>query len=207
MVMDFRPDQPMHNRYAVSHGFLSESAGHQAMAISRIVNAFFRWEFNSAEMLVAGDDVYPIDYANACPDVAVTSLHYYFPWAITALVRWSTYCVVTGRTANVDLRTSRYFAIADDPDLSYDEKLAGYLALADEHFETDRYRDWCASNLPHLEEAVVDWVDSEQFLRLLTETVQQTYPPHEQEQFMDHFKGLLGLWLEDQRAQVPASGS
>ena len=24
MVMDFRPDQPMHNRYAVSHDFLSE---------------------------------------------------------------------------------------------------------------------------------------------------------------------------------------
>jgi hypothetical protein len=26
MVMDFRPEQPMHQRYAVSHGFLSESA-------------------------------------------------------------------------------------------------------------------------------------------------------------------------------------
>ncbi len=105
MVMDFRPDQPMHQRYAVNHGFLSESAGRQTVAISRIVNAFFRWEFNSCEMLVVGDDVYPIDYANACPDVAVTSLHYYFPWAITALVRWSTYCVVTGRKADVDLQT------------------------------------------------------------------------------------------------------
>ena len=58
----------------------------------------FGWEFNSCEMLVAGDDVYPIDYANACPDVAVTSLHYYFPWAIKALVRWSAYCLATGRT-------------------------------------------------------------------------------------------------------------
>ena len=34
---------------------------HQAAAISRIVNAFFKWEFNSAEMLVRGDEVYPID--------------------------------------------------------------------------------------------------------------------------------------------------
>ena len=115
MVMDFRPDQPMHQRYAVSHGFLSESAGWQTAAVSRIVNAFFQWEFNSAEMLVVGDEVYPIDYANACPDVALTSLHYYFPWAIKALVRWSTYCVVTGRKANVDLETARYFAIADEP--------------------------------------------------------------------------------------------
>ena len=87
MVMDFRPELPMHDRYAVSHGFLSEAAGQQCVAISRVVNAFFGWEFNSAEMLVKGDRVHPIDYANACPDVAMTSLHYYFPWAITALVR------------------------------------------------------------------------------------------------------------------------
>jgi hypothetical protein len=197
MVMDFRPDQPMHNRYAVSHDFLSESAGRQAAAISRIVNAFFRWEFNSAEMLVTGDEVYPIDYANACPDVAVTSLHYYFPWAITALVRWSTYCVVTGRRSAVDLQTSRYFAIADDPDRTYDDKLDAYLALADEYLESDRYWEWCASHLPHLEEQVHDWVTSEEFDRLLRDTVAATYPPHEHEQFLNHFRGLIGLWVTD----------
>jgi hypothetical protein len=198
MVMDFRPDQPMHQRYAVSHDFLSPGAGHEAMAISRIVNAFFRWEFNSCEMLVAGDEVYPIDYANACPDVAVTSLHYYFPWAITALVRWSVFCLATGRTARVDLGTSRYFAIADDQELDYAAKIEAYLALADEHFETERYHDWCASHLGHLEEAVHDWVTSPDFDRILRETVQATYPPHEQDQFLAHFHGLLDLWAADQ---------
>ena len=196
-VMDFRPDQPMHNRYAVSHDFLSESAGSQTAAISRIVNAFFSWEFNSAEMLVRGDEVYPIDYANACPDVAVTSLHYYFPWAITALVRWSTFCVVTGRRSNVDLQTSRYFAIADDPDMTYDEKLNAYLALADEYFESARYWEWCAEHLGHLEERVHDWVGSDEFDRILRETVAATYPPHEHEQFLAHFRGLINLWLDD----------
>lgn len=198
MVMDFRPEQPMHQRYAVNHGFLSESAGRQAIAVSRVVNAFFRWEFNSAEMLVVGDEVYPIDYANACPDVAVTSLHYYFPWAITALVRWSTYCVVTGRKGSVDLDTSRYFAIADDPDLSYDEKLTAYLALADEHFETERYWNWCGEHLPHLEEQVLEYVTGDDFDRLLRETVAATYPPHEHEEFLAHFRGLLGMWVADQ---------
>ncbi|HET7195925.1 MAG TPA: hypothetical protein VFI99_13140 [Nocardioides sp.] len=197
MVMDFRPDQPMHNRYAVSHDFLSPSAGRQTAAISRIVNAFFRWEFNSAEMLVTGDEVYPIDYANACPDVAITSLHYYFPWAITALVRWSTYCVVTGRRSAVDLQTSRYFAIADDPDRTYDEKLDAYLALADEYLESEKYWDWCSTHLPHLEEQVHEWVSSDDFDKLLRDTVAATYPPHEHEQFHNHFRGLIDLWVTD----------
>jgi hypothetical protein len=197
MVMDFRPDQPMHKRYAVSHGFLSEGAGWQTAAVSRIVNAFFQWEFNSAEMLVAGDEVYPIDYANACPDVAITSLHYYFPWAIGALVRWSVFCLTTGRSAQVDLETSRYFAIADDPDMDYAEKLDAYLALADGYFETERYRDWCTSHLPQLDEQIYDWVTSDDFDRVLVDTVRATYPPHEHEQFLAHFRGLLDLWARD----------
>ncbi|MFB9235494.1 RimK family alpha-L-glutamate ligase [Plantactinospora siamensis] len=207
MVMDFRPDQPMHNRYAVSHDFLSASAGWQAVAISRVVNAFFSWEFNSAEMLVSGDEVYPIDYANACPDVAITSLHYYFPWAITALVRWSTYCLVTGRRPNLDLRTNRYFAIADNPDMSYEDKLAAYLGLADEYFESDRYWEWCGTHLGHLEEQVYEWVGSDAFDRILRETVAATYPPHEHDQFLAHFRGLIQLWLDDNgsRAGRPAS--
>ncbi len=197
MVMDFRPDQPMHQRYAVNHGFLSSAAGHETVATSRIVNAFFRWEFNSCEMLVVGDDVYPIDYANACPDVAVTSLHYYFPWAITALVRWSTYCAVNGRKSAVDLQTSRYFEIADSG-APYEEKLDRYLALADEHFETERYWEWSAKHLGHLPEKVLEWVTGDSFDRLLRDTVAATYPPHEHEQFLAHFRGLVDLWASEQ---------
>ncbi len=200
MVMDFRPEQPMHNRYAVSHDFLNPEAGRQCVAVSRIVNAFFGWEFNSAEMLVSGDDVYPIDYANACPDVAVTSLHYYFPWAITALVKWSVFCLATGRRGRIDLQTRRYFEIADDDALDYDAKVAGYLRLADEHFDTARYHEWCAKNLPHLPEQVVEWVTSPEFDTLLVDTVRATYPAHEHDQFLAHFRGLVGLWATDQQA-------
>ncbi len=197
MVMDFRPDEPMHNRYAVSHDFLSAKAGSECATISKIINAFFGWEFNSAEMLVTGDEVYPIDYANACPDVAVTSLHYYFPWAMTALVRWSVYALVTGRKMSVDLHTDRYYAIADNESLSYESKLTAYLALANEHYTTDRYWQWCEEYLPHLPEQVHDWVTSSDFDRLLRETVDATYPEHEREQFMGHFRGLTELWAKD----------
>ena len=44
----------------------------------------------------------------------MTSLHYYFPWAMKALLRWSTFCVVTGRKARTQVDTDPWFAIADD---------------------------------------------------------------------------------------------
>src|SRR5213076_2050083 len=119
MVMKFRPEQPMHDRYAVAHDFLSRQVGEEVLTISRLVNAFFRWEFNSCECLVRGEEVHPIDYANASPDVALTSLHYYFPWAMKTLLKWCTFCVVSGRRPRLDLDTRPWFEIADHDELSY----------------------------------------------------------------------------------------
>jgi len=87
MVMHFEPDRPLHGRYTVDHDFLDAELGAEAVTLGRTVNAFFRWEFNSCETLVKGGQQYPIDYANACPDVSLISLHYYFPWAIRTLLK------------------------------------------------------------------------------------------------------------------------
>ena len=151
MVMDFRPDQPMHNRYAVSHDFLSAvrrpPGGGDQPDRQRVLPLGVQLR----EMLVAGDEVYPIDYANACPDVAVTSLHYYFPWAITALVRWSVYCLVTGRSGDGRPRDRAVLRRSPTTDRSTTTTSSTrYLALADEHFETERYCEWCDEHLPHL---------------------------------------------------------
>jgi hypothetical protein len=197
MVMRFRPELPMHDRYAVEHEFLDAGTGAEVVTISKVVNAFFRWEFNSCESLVRGTEVYPIDYANACPDVAVTSLHYYFPWAMAALLRWTVFCVVTGRRIRLDQDTARYFAIADRTDMSYVDKLAAYRLLADEYFDTDRYADFCATHLSHVDDMVREWVSSAEFDGLLVDTVRATYPAAEQERFLAHFRGLVGSWLGD----------
>ncbi len=211
MVMKFRPELPMHDRYAVSHDFLSAAAGEETVTISRVVNAFFRWEFNSCEMLVrfdpGGDSVHPIDYANACPDVAITSLHYYFPWAIKALVRWSVYTLVTGRPRPLDTDTRRYFEVADRDDLSYGEKLAAYRKLADDYFTTGSYLDFCASRMGDLDARVLDWVSGPDFDALLVDTVRATYPQHEQERFLAHFRGLLGMWVRDEEGRIGSAPS
>jgi hypothetical protein len=198
MVMRFQPDQPMHLRYSVEHSFLTPEVGTEVTTIGKLVNAFFRWEFNSCETLVKDGVIYPIDYANACPDVALTSLHYYFPWAMKALVKWCLFSLVTGRHPRLDLDTAAYFEIADDRRLSYEEKLDGYRSLADGYFDTGRYRDFCASALPDLDEIVLDWVSSDDFDRLLIATVRSVYPAHEHDQFIAHLRGLVGLWVSDQ---------
>jgi hypothetical protein len=203
MVMHFRPQLPMHERYAVDHDFLTPEVGDEVLTISRLINAFFRWEFNSCETLVRGSDAYPIDYANASPDVALTSLHYYFPWAVSALLKWCVFCLVTGRRPRLDLDTRRYFEISDREDLSYEEKLAAYRELADAYFEVDRYQDFCASRLPHVDELVRDWITSPEFDRLLVDTVRSTYPAHEHEQFVGHFRGLIGQWVRERSATAP----
>jgi len=202
MVMRFDPDVPMHERYRVEHEFLTPAAGDETVTISRIVNAFFRWEFNSCEMLVRGADVHPIDYANACPDVSVTSLHYYFPWALKTLVKWTVFCLVTGRRPSLDTNTRDYFDIADRPGLDYAGRLAEYRVLADSYLAVDAYREFCDAQLGDLDARVLDWAAGPDFDRLLTDTVTATYPAAEQARFVAHFRGLTGLWVRDEGARL-----
>jgi hypothetical protein len=205
MVMRFQPEQPMHLRYAVDHNFLAAEPGAEVVTIGKLVNAFFRWEFNSCETLVTGGDVCPIDYANACPDVALTSLHYYFPWAMKALIKWSVFALVTGRRPQLDLDTAQYFEIADDSGATYPQKLAAYRELADQYFDTERYHDFCADSLARLDEIVLDWVAGPDFDRLLIDTVRSVYPAHEHDMFIAHLRGLLSMWVSDENDKVTAA--
>ncbi len=198
MTMRFEPGNPMFDRYQVSHDFLDADVGKEVVTIGRTVNAFFRWEFNSCETLITGKEVRPIDYANACPDVSLTSLHYYFPWAMKTLVKWAVFCTATGRPMHINLDLRSWFEVADDESLGYEEKLAAYRALTDDYFQQDAYDDFVATHLGHIDEVMLDLVDSEWFDGLLVRTVQQTFPEHEHERFVDHYRGLLSAWVRDQ---------
>jgi hypothetical protein len=199
MAMWFDPEKPMHDRYQVRHNFLSPELGDEVITISRLVNAFFRWEFNSCEAIVKDGIAYPIDYANASPDVALTSLHYYFPWAIVALVRWCAFCAITRREMRINQNSRDYFEWGDRDDLSYEEKLARYRELADDYFQIEAYEEFCTTYLAHLPELAHEWFTSQEFDGVLVQTVRSTFPPHEQEHFVEHYRGLLAAWARDNR--------
>jgi len=191
----YDPDQPMHGRYAVDHQFLSADKGREARIITKVINAVFRWDFNSCEAILKDGLLRPIDFANACPDIAVTSLHYYFPWAIKALLAWSIFCLVTDRPMRITMDIERYFEIADS-DRNYEEKLTAYEQLADAHFETDRFEEFRATELAGLDEAMWELAQTPEFDDILVQTVQATFPAHEQERFIGHYRGLLRHWVE-----------
>jgi hypothetical protein len=90
----------------------------------------------------------------------------------------------------------------DQPGASYGEKLAAYAGLADDYFESERYHDFRASRLAHIDEIVLDWVAGPDFDQLLIETVQSVYPDHEHDQFIAHLRGLTSLWVGDESARL-----
>jgi len=195
--LHYDPAQPMHSRYIIDHDFLSPEKGREAAIITKVINAFFRWDFNSCEAILKHGILSPIDFANACPDVAITSLHYYFPWAIKALYAWSLFCLITERPMRIGMEIEPYFKIADS-DLSYDEKLTEYEKLADKHFDRKKFEEFRAETLKNLDEAFWELAQTPEFDQIIVQTVQFTFPPHEQEQFIAHFRGLLRHWVESE---------
>ncbi len=196
-LFNYDPSQPMHNRYQIDRDFLSPEKAQEATAIVKTINAFFRWEFNSCESILKDGLLQPIDFANACPDIAIISLHYYFPWAIKSLLAWSLFSLATDRQMRLSMNTHDYFAIADS-DMSYEEKLAGYEALADAFFETERFNEFRATELAHLDETMWQQAQAPEFDAMLVQLVRSTFPPHEHDAFIAHFRGLIQLWVNEE---------
>lgn len=191
----YDPSQPLHARYLVRHDFLSPEHGREARIITKLINAFFRWDFNSCEAIVKDGILWPIDFANACPDIAITSLHYYFPWAIKSLLAWSVFCAISERPMAITMAIDPYFQVAAS-NLSYEEKLGEYERLADAHFQEEEFERFSAESLGHLDDAMWHLAQGDEFDRIIVETVQETFPAREHEQFIAHYRGLLRHWVD-----------
>jgi hypothetical protein len=199
MVLRYDPGAHGHYRYQLERGFLPPEQEHEVAVISRLVNAFFRWEFNSCETIVKNGIAHPIDYANASPDIALVSLHYWFPWAIRSLVAWCAFCSVSGRSMRLNQRTKEYFLVGDDETLAYDEKLARYEALTDAYFRTEEFEEFRAVALADLDELTVDYVESTEFDDLLVRAIGLEVEPERQEEIIERCRGLTRQWAADER--------
>jgi hypothetical protein len=197
-VIRYDPAAHGHYRYLVDRDFVAPEVERELTTISRLVDAFFRWELNSCEVIVKDGRAHPIDYANASPDLALVSLHYHFPWAIKSLVAWSAFCTVTGRAMRLTQNTGDYFAIGDRDGLSYDEKLARYRDLADAYFEVDAFEEFRTTALAHLDELMVEYVQSPDFDSLIVHTITTSEPREKHESLIERSRTQVAAWAADE---------
>lgn len=200
-VVKYNPDAPLHARYVVDFNYLDSREWRLASQTCRVINAFFNWDFNSCEMLRSGGTFYPIDFANACPDSQVTSLHFHFPWLVKALLRWSIFCAVTGRKPKLNQDWDSFIKL-HDPELPFPEQVARYDVLARQHFDSERFDEFCATHLSHLDEVALEYFGTPQFKEVVRAKVTALYPAHEIEEFTDHFFGLVQFWRKTEADRI-----
>lgn len=193
--VNYDPDAPLHDRYRMDVNFISEIEERRLEDITMVINAFFGWDFNSCESLLSKGEWHPIDFANACPDSQVTSLHYHFPWLIKANLRWSIFCAATKRRANTDLNWREYFDIADQ-DIPFDDKLAAYVKIARKRFDIDEFEAFCEKHLAHLDEVADAYFKTEDVRAAIREKVESLYPAREYDEFTQLFWDRIQKWRE-----------
>ncbi|MEC7988130.1 MAG: hypothetical protein VX278_23390, partial [Myxococcota bacterium] len=200
-VIRYNPDAPLHDRYVVDFNYLNGDEWLRATMTTRVINAFFGWDFNSCEMLRKAETFHPIDFANACPDSQVTSLHYHFPWLVKSLLQWTIFCAATERKMQINQNWQPYFDIADT-DLPFSEKLLRYDELAKKHFDINHFREFCQSELTHLDEIALEFFQTPEFLGIVRTKVAALYPKHEVEEFTNHFFGLVQFWCKTEQDRL-----
>ncbi len=191
--VNYDPGAPLHDRYRMDHDFLPPEQASQLADMTLVINAFFGWDFNSCEALRQNGTWHPIDFANACPDSQVTSLHYHFPWLIKANLRWSIFCAATDRNMKTNLDWQSYFDIAAR-DISFEEKLAGYTKLARRHFDMDAFEEFCDTHLAHLDEEANRFFATETVHDAIRQKVTALFPEHEIEEFTELFWNRVQDW-------------
>lgn len=191
--VNYNPDAPLHDRYRADTDFLRPGDEDVLSKMTMVINAFFGWDFNSCEALLAQGTWQPIDFANACPDSQVTSLHFHFPWLIKANLRWSIYCAATDRSMHANLNWEHYFRIADS-NIPFDEKLDAYARIAFDYFEKDRFDAFCDEHLGHLDDVANEFFGSDTLRAAIRQKVEALYPEHECEEFTELFWQRIQDW-------------
>ncbi len=204
-IVNYDPGAPLHDRYRQDIDFLPDEDQSVLRDMTATINAFFGWDFNSCESLRRDGIWHPIDFANACPDSQVTSLHYHFPWLIKANLRWSIFCAATDKKMRRNMDWEAFYEVADR-DLPFREKLSEYAKIAHERFETERFRDFCQTKLGHLDELAHDFFGSETLRDAIRQKVTALFPAHEIDEFTELFWSRVQLWREQEGGRGDQDG-
>lgn len=205
-IVKYDPGAPLHQRYKTDVDFVSDEDASLLEDMTLTINGFFGWDFNSCEALRADGVFYPIDFANACPDSQVTSLHFHFPWLVKSVLKWTIYCAATKKKMRKMVDWDPYFKVADEQDMPYREKLRAYADITRERMETDRFAEFCQTHLAHVDEVTWEFFGSDAAHEAVRLKVQSLFPPHEFDEFTEYFWRLVQQWREHEAATPKSAG-
>jgi hypothetical protein len=192
----YDPSQPLHDRYTMDQGFVNAADLKTLEDMTLTINAFFGWDFNSCEALSKDGVWHPIDFANACPDSQVTSLHYHFPWLVLANLKWSLFVAATKRPMRKTLDWDPFYEIARGK-APYKEKLAAYADIARARFDQARFEEFCGTHLRDLHEVAWEFFGTDVAKDAVRQKVAALYPANEVERFTGLFFARIQQWRDD----------
>ncbi len=198
----YDPDAPLHDRYTMKREaeFLTPADQRILEDTTLTINAFFGWDFNSCEALRSSKDGvwYPIDFANPCPDSQVTSLHYHFPWLVKSYLKWAIFTAATKRPMRKAFDWEPFYAIARE-ELPYAQKLQQYGALSRKILEADKFEEFCATHLKHLDEVAWEFFSTDTAKDAVRQKTAALFPAHEVEKFTELFFKRIQQWRAEQK--------
>lgn len=196
-MIRYDASKPLHDRYTMDTGFLTDEEVSLLRDTTLTINAFFGWDFNSCESMRQEGVWHPIDFANACPDSQITSLHYHFPWIVMAKLKWAIYCAVTRRPFRRTLDWAPFYEIAAEQDMPYRDKLRAYASIAEERFSADDFESFCDTHLAHVDEIAWSFFGTQAAKEIFRKKVAALYPAHEVDAFTHLFFERVQQWRRD----------
>jgi hypothetical protein len=191
-------DAPLHDRYTMERDFATPEEDALIRDMTLLINAFFAWDFNSCELIHRDDMWHAIDFANPCPDSQVTSLHYHFPWLVTAKIRWSVFAATTLRKQR-PMGWHRYFDAVEEG-MTLRERLDAVMPIVHERFQTEEFEEFCATHLGHLDEVAKAWFETDMARDAIRQKVSAIFPEHEIEEFTSVFFDRIQRWRKTEGA-------
>lgn len=185
-LIQYDPKAPLHDRYTMNRHFLSAEEAQYLRDMTLTINTFFGWDFNSCEAIRKDGKWYLIDFANACPDSQVTSLHFHFPWLVLAHLRWSLYVAATRKRMRKTLDWDPFYQVADQSS-HWNERLTGYAAIGNARMETEAFTAFCQKHLSDLEAIAFDFFHSQEAKDAVAQKTASLFPAHEVETFTHLF--------------------
>lgn len=197
----YSPEAPLHEKYRLDRDFLAPDEQSLLRDMTLTINTFFGWDFNSCEVIRKDGVHYPIDFANACPDSQVTSLHYHFPWLVTAKLRWTLFCAATRRPMRKTLDWNPYYRVREK-NLPFRQALEQYAAIARDRFDQDRFDEFCHRHLRELDEVAWEFFGTEKAKRTVRLKVEALFPEHERDEFTEYFWERIQMWRRDEKRET-----